>query len=1516
MKIRCPSCSNSFDVDSSEVEAGSTVTCPQCAHSFDASSADDNAGVTLQGAGSTGAERYFVKRPTGKVFGPFDKNAVQMMLKAGKLDGSAELSVDKEDWKSLAEIPDFAKYADIDVPTQNPNGTVMGGWNSGDALGDGGGSENLPESAGPGQNLPQSAGDGQNLPQSAGDDQNLPKSSGGGGLPKPKKGGGPPDLPKPKGGGDNLPKPKGSSGLPKPKSSGTDLPKSKSGPPELPKSKSSGDLPRSKGSDNLPKSQSGGGGNLPRSAEADLPKSAGASGQGNLPRSTAHLPKSKDQSQQSTDDVFQPEGEEDDLFSPPGTEEGSENIDPQEDDLFGGGPVDDEDDLFAAPSAAEEEDDLFGGSGGADEEEDDLFAAPEPEAQEEDDLFGGPEPQDDDEDDLFGAPDDDEDDLFGAPDDDEDDLFGGGDDEATVQGNQTPMDDEEDELFGGGGGGEDDLFGAPDSGDDEDDLFAASERDEAMFADDDQDDDDFLGGDDSFSFLDDERPEPEQEDDSWGDDLMGNQPPEADSMGAESVDDWGDDIVDDSGDDDRESADIGVESPYDDDDPFRPASRGIQQPESPGAPAQTTKEQAVEEDKKRGLMVLIGVPVLALLVLGGAGYAVWNAYIKDTETATTKTVEEKGPVTVDLTAFDSGNYASLRQAIDEAKDGKLDKANKGKLLLTESLFLSRYEDPKVASHADQLAQEFKDATEGWPAVGRGAWEAQAGNADAARTYLEPLVDGETGYYAELMIGVGDIKAVEKMVGPAEESEAPTEAEDEAPKDAPKSDEASEEEAAEKGGDEAPEESADGDESDDAADEKVAEASGDEAASENDGDSEETAEEASGDDEASADEKAVADKDAKAEKDSPADGVDQDTIPPAAKTLASRARKALDRAVKATDKKAEPYYWKGRLESLLDQDKTAISVWKSGVEAQPDHVPTLLSLARTQYGLGELNSAAEHLETITKKLSPSASKAEKAEAWHYQGMLHVARRKSSEAINAFTKALSIDASRTDTLRALAEEYERAEKYKEALNFFTTNKNLGEKDPDVMLGIVRSHMGLEQWNKAIAQLEQGEKLFPKDARFPYYLGQLNLKRGAFFDAQKSLERAVEIDPTLLLAHAKLAQLALRIEEEKGVEKGEEHVQEINEYPELLTAEVASEVASYYAESNRPKVAEQWYRAALEQNTNYWPARLSLSRLLLERGENERALELLERAREEGVEDIRLSAYLADAYRQSEKYDRAIDQINRVIEEYPKNEEYVFIRGRIYFDRGNYDTARKDFNKAYELNTHYHQAYFFVGRTAFEQGEYDTATRIFRHVLDYRPNNGEFHYWMGRTLEKENRTGQALEEYRKASAVDEAYAVRNPELFIRRGRLLARLGYSIEGRKDIERALELAPEMDEALIAMGETNFDDKMYDEAIDNFTKALESNPERPSAQYKLGMSLIYSGRDNEGVKHLQKAVKYGYEDPEVFRTLGYKYKELGQRQLAIKAFKEFLKKSAQQKDLPPQTKREMIDQITGMGGSL
>jgi tetratricopeptide (TPR) repeat protein len=601
----------------------------------------------------------------------------------------------------------------------------------------------------------------------------------------------------------------------------------------------------------------------------------------------------------------------------------------------------------------------------------------------------------------------------------------------------------------------------------------------------------------------------------------------------------------------------------------------------------------------------------------------------------------------------------------------------------------------------------------------------------------------------------------------------------------------------------------------------------------------------------------------------------------------------------------------RLEELNGNGDAAISQWEKALKASPTHVASQVALGRMQEVRGNLVAALPYVEKINGELSGAAHTTERAEALHVAGMIYKGQRQSDLAIEAFTKALTVDPARPSTLRALASEYEATKKYKEALNFFTTNKNLGQKEPEVMLGIVRAHTGLEQWSAAIDQLEEGQKTFPQDARFPFYLGRLNLDRGDFLLAQKAYERAVEIDSKLLLAHTALAKLSWRVD--KDILRGEEYIKKVVDQADLIDAEVAADVAEYYYLSDRRPTAEQWYREALRRDPNFWEARLSLSKLLLEERKYEEARTLLEKARDEGVQDVRLSAYLADAYRQSGNYDRAIDEVNKVIEKFPKNEEYIYIRGRIHFDRKNYDTAMKDFQKAYDINPRYHRAYFYVGRTAFEVGDIATALKIFRHVLDYEPNRGIHRYYMGRALQIEGRDSQALDEYRKATAVDPAYGLENPSIFIHRGRLLSRLGYSAEGRRDIAKALEIAPDMVEALMAMADSNYSEKAYDAAITNYTRALEREPEHPEAQYRLGMSLLYTNKQREGAQRLQLAIKYGFKNPEVYRTLGYLYKDLGQRKQALESFQTYVQETKDQ-EIPLGVRREMLRQIEELGG--
>ena len=1322
--------------------------------------------------------RFYVKRPTGKVFGPFDRNAIQMMLKTQKLNADAEISADKQDWQPITSVPEFAQAAG--GAHNSPKATMMGGWQSGGDQPAVGGPPDLPARKGP-PDLPAPKGGPPDLPARKPGLPDLPAPKGGPGLPTPK---GAPDLPTPKGGAPDLPTPRG-----------TDLPRPKAG---LPIPKANADLPTSKFDPNDDVAD------LPTQMHADLP----------LPRATGQQPAAA----ASFDD---------DLFG------GGSAAPADDDDLFGSAGQDDDDDLFGpAPGAgADDDDDLFGPPAGA------SAAAPPPD----DDIFDHRPIADQvaNDDDLFGQKSSAED-LFDA---------GGGDDD-------------------------DDLFGAPSAGGD-DDLFGSASVSDAPK----KQPGDFLGGDQGFSFLDDQPSAPAG--DEWGDDLfddpMGGSPSAA-SAASEPFDDWGDDLLGEAPPPKARAPRASEESVVDANDPFRPASAGLRQ-EEPVEKKAAPRAATVADDRKRGGAVQLVVIAVAAVALLGVGYMAYSAFTED-DGQPRKTTKNKVVDKVSMDMIKSDNFADYAPLSDAASKPK--KGEEGLWLLAQSMYLARFEDGKAIKRAAPVAKSLDAAKGGLDAVGRGAYEARSGNADAARAYLEGAAseDGDVGFFANLVMGIGDVKAVEAELARA--AAVPIE---QVP----------------------PEQQG-------IVDEPPAEDKPEDAAPAEGGDDKATGEDAQGEKAPDADD-APADEDSQpAAQDKPAKpAAKPDVTPDAAPAHANlqgldeRARAALKRASEMDPESHLPHYWLGRMESALGNTEKAIEVLTKALELGSTHVGTHVQLGAAHYAHGALNSAIDLLEKVPGELVKLAGPQERAEALHYAGLVHVARRDSDLAVESFTKALSIDATRGETLRALAEEYERAQKYKEALRFFTTNDKLAKNDPNVMLGIVRSHIGLEEWQHAIGTLEEGQRSFPDDAQFPYYLGQLFMKRGAYADAQKPLERAVEINPNLLSAHGALAQLAWRTD--KDFERGEEHIKEIVARPAGIDANVATQVAEYYSLSGRRDTAEQWYRAALKRDRNNWPARLALSKLLLEDGKQDQARELLERARQEGVQDVRLSAYLADAYRQAQDYDRAIDEINQVIEAFPKSEDYIFIRGRIHFDRGNYDTAQKDFSRAFDLNPQFYDAYFYVGRTAFERGDFQNALKIFRHVLDYKPDRGNYRFYMARTFEALGRASEALDEFRKATAVDPAFGIENPMVYVHRGRLLSKLNYSREGKADIARALELAPKSVEARLAMAGSEYRDHNYQEAIKHYKTALDIDPIQPDAQANLGLAYLFKDRRAEAAKHLQLAVKYGNDDPEIFKRLGYVYRDMGQPAQAKEAWAQFLRKAQDRGDVPRKTVEEIAIQL-------
>lgn len=171
---------------------------------------------------------------------------------------------------------------------------------------------------------------------------------------------------------------------------------------------------------------------------------------------------------------------------------------------------------------------------------------------------------------------------------------------------------------------------------------------------------------------------------------------------------------------------------------------------------------------------------------------------------------------------------------------------------------------------------------------------------------------------------------------------------------------------------------------------------------------------------------------------------------------------------------------------------------------------------------------------------------------------------------------------------------------------------------------------------------------------------------------------------------------------------------------------------------------------------------------------------------------SAYAALLISQNQ-IDRAIEQYKKVIEKKHSASVYTLI-GMLEDARGNFDEAEKNYRKALEIAPETPMA---ANNLAWniadnERGNLDEALTLAQSCVDKNSANAGFYDTLGWVYFKKGLMSPAVEQLKKAVALDEAEAARtgraaNPAYRLRLGQALATAGDKPSARKEVEIALE---------------------------------------------------------------------------------------------------------------------------------
>jgi tetratricopeptide (TPR) repeat protein len=276
-----------------------------------------------------------------------------------------------------------------------------------------------------------------------------------------------------------------------------------------------------------------------------------------------------------------------------------------------------------------------------------------------------------------------------------------------------------------------------------------------------------------------------------------------------------------------------------------------------------------------------------------------------------------------------------------------------------------------------------------------------------------------------------------------------------------------------------------------------------------------------------------------------------------------------------------------------------------------------------------------------------------------------------------------------------------------------------------------------------------------------------------------------------------------------------------------------------------AEAEYKAILSE-TYY-----TLGKILLAQPNYPESVAALEAAANYHSDSDEVLIDLAIGYFHLEKYDKALDTLTKAISHNPRSVGARHMLGKTYFMLGDFDRATNELQTALNSSPKDYDVEYTLGLAFLKRRDIASARRIYDHMVEQLGNRPQLRVLMGRAYRETGFLSEAIEEFKKAVALDPKF----PRVHFYLG-----LTYLLKDGTD----------------RMGD----------AKQQFKMELAVHPEEFFANYYLGIAATVERDWQVAIEYLQKASAIQPENPDPYFFLGQAFQGLEQPEKAIAAFKK------------------------------